>query len=145
VSDAPPLDDRIANLDAAERLAEREVREVGRQLQQIQTEIAQVIIGQRPVVRQALAAVLAGGHVLIEGIPGVGKTLLIRTLATVLGLDFSRVQCTPDLIPADVTGTNILAEGPDGAREFRFQPGPIFSRVVRRPSRPSSRRWRNGR
>jgi MoxR-like ATPase len=77
-----------------------------------------------------LIAVLAGGHVLLEGVPGLGKTMLIRTLGQVLDLAFSRIQFTPDLMPADIVGTDILEEAADGRREFRFQPGPIFANLV---------------
>jgi len=92
--------------------------------------IAQMIVGMSEVVDGALSALLCGGHVLLEGVPGLGKTLLVRTLAKAVDLRFSRVQFTPDLMPADVTGTNILYETEDGAREFRFQAGPIFANIV---------------
>jgi MoxR-like ATPase len=81
------------------------------------------------VVRHVLVSILGGGHVLLEGVPGLGKTLLIRTLGQALALKFSRVQFTPDLMPADITGTEILADQ-DGRREFRFQPGPIFTNLL---------------
>lgn len=87
--------------------------------------VAQVIVGQEPVVEVALWGILARGHVLLEGVPGLGKTLLVRTLARALGLSFSRIQFTPDLMPADIVGTNILSG--DG---FRFLPGPVFAHVV---------------
>jgi MoxR-like ATPase len=95
----------------------------------IESEVSKVIVGQKEVVRSVLVSVLAGGHVLLEGVPGLGKTLLIRTLGSVLDLKFSRIQFTPDLMPADITGTEILIEL-DGKREFRFQPGPIFANLV---------------
>src|SRR5579859_6570142 len=85
---------------------------------------------QADVVRQTLVALLAGGHALLEGVPGLGKTLLVRTLAHVLDLQFSRVQFTPDLMPADITGTTILQEDENGRRSFRFEPGPLFANVV---------------
>jgi MoxR-like ATPase len=87
-------------------------------------------VGQERVVREVLTAILAGGHVLLEGVPGLGKTLLVKSMATALGLGYSRVQCTPDLIPADITGTNVLMESEGGSRTIRFQPGPIFHSVV---------------
>jgi len=87
--------------------------------------VAQVIVGQEPVVEVVLWGILARGHVLLEGVPGLGKTLLVRTLARALGLSFSRIQFTPDLMPADIVGTNILSG--DG---FRFLPGPVFAHVV---------------
>lgn len=94
------------------------------------TEIGRVMVGQDEVVGGTLAAVLAGGHVLLEGVPGLGKTLLVRTLGEVLDLSFSRVQFTPDLMPADILGTNLVVEGGDGRRRFEFQPGPVFAHLV---------------
>ena len=96
----------------------------------IEAEIGKVIVGQDEVVRSALICVLAGRHALLEGLPGLGKTMLIRTLGDVLDLKFSRIQFTPDLMPADIVGTDILEEGEDGRREFRFQAGPIFANLV---------------
>ncbi len=96
----------------------------------IESEIANVIVGQRQVVRTVLVGILASGHVLLEGVPGLGKTMLIRTLAQALELDFSRIQFTPDLMPADITGTDIMEEQATGQRGFRFQPGPIFANLV---------------
>jgi MoxR-like ATPase len=95
----------------------------------MESEIGKVIVGQRSVVRHVLTAILSGGHVLLEGVPGLGKTMLIRTLGQVLDLKFSRIQFTPDLMPADITGTEILVDQ-DGKREFRFQPGPVFANLV---------------
>jgi MoxR-like ATPase len=96
----------------------------------IETEVGKIIVGHGEVVRHVLIAVLAGGHALLEGVPGLGKTMLIRTLADVLDLKFSRIQFTPDLMPADIVGTDILEEAEDGRRLFRFQPGPIFANLV---------------
>jgi MoxR-like ATPase len=87
-------------------------------------------LGHREVVDQLLYCTLAGGHSLLEGAPGLGKTTLVRALSTVLGLDYSRIQFTPDLMPPDVLGTRILEESQDGHRHFSFQPGPIFAHVV---------------
>jgi len=95
----------------------------------IEEEIGKVIVGQKDVVRHVLVSILAGGHVLLEGVPGLGKTMLIRTLSQALDVRFSRIQFTPDLMPADITGTEILVDQ-DGRREFRFQPGPIFANLV---------------
>ena len=81
-------------------------------------------------MRHVLICLLAGGHVLLEGVPGLGKTMLVRTLAEALDLNFRRIQFTPDLMPADIIGTDILDEDADGRREFRFQPGPIFANLV---------------
>ncbi len=95
----------------------------------IEAEVGKVIVGQENVVRHVLVGVLSGGHVLLEGVPGLGKTMLIRTLGQVLHLDFSRIQFTPDLMPADITGTEIMEES-DGRREFRFQQGPVFANLI---------------
>jgi MoxR-like ATPase len=92
--------------------------------------VARMIVGMSEVVDGTLTALFAGGHVLLEGVPGLGKTLLVRTLSRALDLKFSRIQFTPDLMPADVTGTNILYETETGAREFRFQPGPVFANIM---------------
>ncbi len=95
----------------------------------IEAEVGKIIVGQKEVVRHVLVSILAGGHVLLEGVPGLGKTMLIRTLGQVLNLKFSRIQFTPDLMPADITGTEILIDQ-DGQRQFRFQEGPIFANLV---------------
>jgi MoxR-like ATPase len=92
--------------------------------------IGQVIVGQGEVVEQTLWGLVAGGHVLLEGAPGLGKTLLVRTIAGCLDLRFSRIQFTPDLMPSDVTGTNILVTAADGSRQFALHKGPIFGQVV---------------
>jgi MoxR-like ATPase len=96
----------------------------------IEAEVGKVIVGQAEVVRHVLICLVAGGHALLEGVPGLGKTMLIKTLADALTLNFSRIQFTPDLMPADIVGTDILEEAADGRREFRFQPGPIFANLV---------------
>src|SRR5688572_7763898 len=96
----------------------------------IEAEVGKVIVGQAEVVRHVLICLVAGGHALLEGVPGLGKTMLIKTLADALTLNFSRIQFTPDLMPADIVGTDILEEMADGRREFRFQPGPIFANLV---------------
>ena len=98
--------------------------------QSLKAEIGKVLVGQADVVDQVLWAILAGGHALLEGAPGLGKTLLVRTLASCLDLAFSRIQFTPDLMPADVTGTNVLVTGDDGGRHFALHKGPIFGQVV---------------
>jgi MoxR-like ATPase len=97
--------------------------------QAIEREIGQVIVGQAGLVRQTLTGLLANSHVLLEGVPGLGKTMLVRTIADVIDCSFSRIQFTPDLMPADITGTNILIEE-DGQRIFKFQPGPIFANLI---------------
>jgi MoxR-like ATPase len=96
----------------------------------LEREIARVIVGQEMVVRGVTIALLAGGHVLLEGLPGLGKTLLVRTIARALQLQYSRVQFTPDLMPADILGTNVLLETAHGGRGFQFQAGPIFANLV---------------
>lgn len=96
----------------------------------IRAQVARVVVGQEEVVENVLVAVCAGGHALLEGVPGLGKTLLVRTLAQTFSLQFSRIQFTPDLMPADITGTNILAESETGARTFVFRPGPVFANIV---------------
>ena len=96
----------------------------------IENEVATVMVGQADVVRDVLICLIAGGHALLEGVPGLGKTMLVRTLAESLDLAFSRIQFTPDLMPADITGTNILVEDPDGGRQFAFQPGPVFANLL---------------
>ena len=93
-------------------------------------EIAKMIVGMREVVRGVLSCLFADGHVLLEGVPGLGKTLLVRTLGDVCNLVFSRLQFTPDLMPADVTGTNIIAEDENGRKYFEFRPGPVFANII---------------
>ncbi len=96
----------------------------------IRTEIQKVIVGQQDVVEGVLVGLAANGHVLLEGMPGLGKTLLVRSLTKALSLSFSRIQFTPDMMPADVTGTNVLAHAESGARTFEFRHGPIFANIV---------------
>jgi MoxR-like ATPase len=96
----------------------------------LRDEIAKVIVGHDAIVEGTLIAILAGGHVLLEGVPGLGKTLLVRTLSEVLDLSFNRIQFTPDLMPADILGTNMVMETAGGRREFEFQRGPIFAHLV---------------
>ncbi|NOX58925.1 MAG: AAA domain-containing protein [Planctomycetes bacterium] len=96
----------------------------------LRSEIGKTIVGYHDVVNQVLTAMFAGGHVLLEGVPGLGKTLLVRTISQATHLSFKRIQFTPDLMPADITGTNVFYEEEGGARTFRFQPGPIFAHLV---------------
>src|SRR6266542_4273345 len=98
--------------------------------QNLRAEISQVMVGADPIVEGTLTAIFAGGHVLLEGVPGLGKTLLVRTLSEVLELSFNRIQFTPDLMPADILGTNMVMETPDGRREFQFQHGPVFAHLI---------------
>ena len=107
------------------------VKRLGEAATRINHELGQVIVGQASVVEDLLVAMLAGGHALLVGVPGLAKTLMVRTLADTLGLAFSRVQFTPDLMPADITGTEVIQEDRgSGTREFRFLPGPVFANVV---------------
>ncbi|HPC59924.1 MAG TPA: MoxR family ATPase [Verrucomicrobiota bacterium] len=96
----------------------------------LRAEIGKVIVGHESIVEGTLTALFAGGHVLLEGVPGLGKTLLVRTLSEVLDLSFNRIQFTPDLMPADILGTNIVMETAGGRREFQFQHGPIFAHLI---------------
>jgi MoxR-like ATPase len=96
----------------------------------IRDEMAKMMVGQQAVVEGVLTAFFAGGHVLLEGVPGLGKTMLVRTLADAVNLKFSRVQFTPDLMPADIVGTNMIAEGEHGRKSFQFQAGPVFANIV---------------
>jgi MoxR-like ATPase len=96
----------------------------------LQQEIGKVIVGHADIVHGVLTCLFVGGHALLEGVPGLGKTLLVRTLSRVLDLKFNRVQFTPDLMPADIIGTNIISEAPDGKRSYSFQAGPLFAQIV---------------
>jgi len=109
---------------------ERAVSDFNRVFQAIEAEIGRVIVGNREIVRRTLSAIFAGGHVLLEGVPGLGKTLLVKSIASTLGLGFKRIQFTPDLMPSDVTGTQVLTEDDSGKRRFVFKQGPIFANVV---------------
>jgi MoxR-like ATPase len=98
--------------------------------QRLRAEVEKVIVGHREIINHVLIGMFAGGHVLLEGVPGLGKTLLIKTLAEGLELSFSRIQFTPDLMPADIIGTNIIVEDADGRKHFQFQQGPIFAHIL---------------
>ncbi len=99
--------------------------------QQVRAEIAKMIVGQADIIDGVLTCLFVGGHALLEGVPGLGKTLLIRTLSQTLSLDFQRIQFTPDLMPADIIGTNVIIEDQaTGSREFRFQQGPLFAQMI---------------
>src|ERR1043165_3762619 len=96
----------------------------------LRNEIGKVIVGHEAIVEGTLISLFAGGHVLLEGVPGLGKTLLVRTLGEVMDLSFNRIQFTPDLMPADILGTNLVVENPAGRHEFQFQRGPIFAHLL---------------
>ncbi|MGB0389786.1 MAG: AAA family ATPase, partial [Ardenticatenaceae bacterium] len=96
----------------------------------IKREIGRFIVGQRELVHQTLITLLAGGNALLEGVPGLGKTMLVRTMSEVMDIEFSRIQFTPDLMPADIVGTNVIAEDENGRRYFQFERGPIFANLV---------------
>jgi MoxR-like ATPase len=109
---------------------EERVREFVAAFERLRSEVEKVIVGHRDIINHVLIGMFAGGHVLLEGAPGLGKTLLIKTLAEGLELSFSRVQFTPDLMPADIIGTNIILEDSEGRKHFQFQPGPIFGHIL---------------
>ena len=111
--------------DVAER-----IEQFRQQYEQIASQLRRVIVGHEAAMGELLACLLGGGHALLEGVPGLGKTLMVRTLADVLELTFSRIQFTPDLMPTDITGTNIVEADPAGGKAFRFQPGPVFAHLV---------------
>ena len=109
---------------------ESQVQEFRAQYDRVYQEIAKVIVGHADIVHGVLTCLFVGGHALLEGVPGLGKTLLVRTLSDVLDLQFNRIQFTPDLMPSDIMGTNIINETPDGQRVFTFQKGPLFAQIV---------------
>jgi MoxR-like ATPase len=116
-------------------VTESDVREVNPEefraaTERLEAAVGEVIVGQRELVRGVIITLLAGGNALLEGVPGLGKTLLVRTLAEALDATFSRIQFTPDLMPADIVGTNILVEDAEGHKAFRFEPGPVFAHLV---------------
>ena len=119
-----------ASKDAAPAELIAEVERLGEKLSKVRSAIGRIIFGQQDVVDQTLITLLAGGHVLLIGVPGLAKTRLVETLGTVLGLEDRRIQCTPDLMPADILGSEILEEGDNGRRAFRFLPGPVFCQLL---------------
>ncbi|HYC14060.1 MAG TPA: MoxR family ATPase, partial [Stellaceae bacterium] len=117
-------------LSAATKDLVAEVESLGQRLRLVRDRIGRVIFGQREVVDQALITLLAGGHALLIGVPGLAKTKLVETLGVVLGLADKRIQCTPDLMPADILGAEVLEEADTGRRSFRFIPGPVFCQLL---------------
>src|SRR6187401_3276707 len=108
---------------------EKRAAEFAERYKAVQKQLGRVIVGHDDIVHGVLTCLFVGGHCLLEGVPGLGKTLLVRTLAQTLSLDFSRIQFTPDLMPADILGTNMVMETPEGRRVFEFQKGPIFTQI----------------
>jgi MoxR-like ATPase len=108
---------------------EKRAAEFSERYQSVYKQLGRVIVGHSDIVHGVLTCLFVGGHCLLEGVPGLGKTLLVRTLAETLNLDFSRIQFTPDLMPADILGTNMIVEDQSGHREFQFQKGPIFTQI----------------
>src|SRR2546421_8706081 len=106
------------------------VREFVTAFETLRAEVEKVIVGHREIINHVLIGMFAGGHVLLEGVPGLGKTLLVKTLAEGLELSFSRIQFTPDLMPADIIGTNMIVEDAEGRKHFQFQHGPIFAHIL---------------
>ena len=111
-------------------VTEKDIEQFGAQCANIFEQVSRDVIGQKDVVEGTIIAMIAGGNVLLEGVPGVGKTRLVRSLGRVFDLPFARIQFTPDLMPADVTGTNIIVKDSTGNSTFQFQPGPIFSNII---------------
>ncbi len=109
---------------------EQELERFRQDFSRLRSEVGKVIVGQENIVEGVLTGLIAGGHVLLEGVPGLGKTLLVRTLASVMHAKFSRIQFTPDLMPADIIGTNVMLESHGGARGFQFERGPVFSNIL---------------
>jgi MoxR-like ATPase len=109
---------------------EQRIESARRSFEELKAEMARVIVGHEELIEQVFIALVCGGHCLLEGVPGLGKTLMVRSLGEVLSLSFSRVQFTPDLMPADITGTNVLTDDPSGRKVFEFQRGPVFAHIV---------------
>jgi len=116
-------------LEALSEFRER-IAHSRRVFEKVKGEMSRAVVGHENLIEEVFIALVCGGHCLLEGVPGLGKTLLVRSLGEVLNLTFSRVQFTPDLMPADITGTNVLNEDPSGKKVFDFQPGPIFANIV---------------
>ena len=109
---------------------EQRMQSARRAFDELKTEMARFIVGHDELIEQVFIALVCGGHCLLEGVPGLGKTLMVRSLGEILSLSFSRIQFTPDLMPADITGTNVLSDDPSGRKIFEFQRGPVFAHIV---------------
>jgi MoxR-like ATPase len=109
---------------------EQRMQSARRSFDEVKTEMARIIVGHEDLIEDIFIALVCGGHCLLEGVPGLGKTLLVRSLGEILSLSFSRIQFTPDLMPADITGTNMLTDDPSGRKVFEFQRGPVFAHIV---------------
>ena len=116
-------------MDGANEI-ERRIENSQRSFNQLRAEMARVIVGHEELIEQVFIGMVCGGHCLLEGVPGLGKTLMVRRLGEILSLSFSRIQFTPDLMPADITGTNMLTDDPSGRKVFEFQRGPVFANIV---------------
>ncbi|MBE6674646.1 MAG: MoxR family ATPase [Ruminococcaceae bacterium] len=127
---AAPAPQKAPEVNKIDKEAEKELKLFAEKCEKIFSEVKKDIIGQTEVVQSTIIAIIAGGNVLLEGAPGLGKTRLVRSLGNVFDLPFSRIQFTPDLMPADVTGTNIITKDENGNSKFEFQKGPIFSNIV---------------
>jgi MoxR-like ATPase len=127
---ATPTTPAVTSTDSSYAAEQKAVEQLTSSRARIQTELAKVIVGQRDVIEQILIALLAGGHCLITGAPGLAKTLLVKSIAQIFHLKFARIQFTPDLMPADIIGTEILQQGADGQRAMQFVKGPIFANMV---------------
>ena len=120
----------VSSIPADNESIESQVAEFKARYQAIESEIGKVIVGHKEVVSQTVLCLMIGGNALLEGVPGLGKTMLVRTLAQVMDLHFSRIQFTPDLMPADIVGTSIVSTDDRGVRSWQFQPGPIFGNLI---------------
>jgi MoxR-like ATPase len=113
---------------------EKRAEEFRKAFQRLRSEMEKVLVGQGEIIKSVLAAFFIEGHALLEGAPGLGKTAIVRTLAAAAALRFSRIQFTPDLMPSDIIGTNLIVEDEHGAKRFRFEPGPVFANIGPRAS-----------
>jgi MoxR-like ATPase len=116
-------------MEAVAEIEER-MQRARRSFDELEAEMARIIVGHEELIRQIFIALVCGGHCLLEGVPGLGKTLIVRSLGEILSLSFSRIQFTPDLMPADITGTNVLTDDPSGRKIFEFQRGPVFAHIL---------------